>query len=130
MSVPKGGGLADERGTARREGGGPEPPGGAKQTRRLRWPWPGGLAVYNNIGGEHPCRQRWYPVTNLGAAGLLVAAAAASGLTAADLGLTAGQGRAGLRGAAGPAAALAAAWLTLAAVPASRRYWPTSGSPA
>ena len=79
----------------------------------------GGLAVYNNIGGEHPSRQRWYPVTNLGAAGLLVAAAAASGLTAADLGLTAGQWRAGLRGAAGPAAALAAAWLTLAAVPAS-----------
>jgi membrane protease YdiL (CAAX protease family) len=80
----------------------------------------GVLAAYNNTGGEHPCRQQWYPVTNLGASGALLAAAAASGLTAADLGLTAGRVPGGLRCAAGPAGALAAAWLTLAAVPASR----------
>jgi CAAX protease family protein len=78
------------------------------------------LAAYNNTGGERPCRQRWYPVTNLGAAGLLLAAATASGLTAADLGLTARRVPAGLRRAAGPAGALAAGWLTLAAMPASR----------
>ncbi len=80
----------------------------------------GVLAAYNNIGGEHPCRQRWYPVSNLAATGVLVTAAAARGLTAADLGLTASQVRPALRCAAGPAGALAAAWLTLAAVPASR----------
>jgi CAAX protease family protein len=80
----------------------------------------GVLAAYNNAGGEHPCRQRWYPVTNLAATGVLLAAATASGLTATDLGLTAGPVRTALRGAAGPAGALAAAWLTLAAVPASR----------
>jgi membrane protease YdiL (CAAX protease family) len=80
----------------------------------------GVLGAYNNADGEHPCRQRWYPLTNLGATGALLAAAAASGLTAADLGLTAGRVPAGLRCAAGPAGAVATAWLTLAAVPASR----------
>ncbi len=80
----------------------------------------GVLAAYNNIGGTHPYRQRWYPLSNLAATGVLVASASASGLTAADLGLTAGQLPPALRGAAGPAGALAAAWLTLAAVPASR----------
>jgi uncharacterized protein len=80
----------------------------------------GVLAAYNNTGGESPYRQRWYPVTNLGAAGVLLAAAAASGLTAAELGLTRERVPAGLRCAAGPAAALAAGWLTLAATPATR----------
>jgi CAAX protease family protein len=78
------------------------------------------LAAYNNTGGEQPCRQRWYPATNLGAAGLLLAAATCSGLTAADLGLSAGQVPAGLRCAAGPAGALAAAWAALAATPITR----------
>ena len=80
----------------------------------------GVLAGYNNTGGGHPCRQRWYPVTNLGATGVLLAAAAASGLAAADLGLTAGRLPAGLRCAAGPAGALASAWLVLAAAAATR----------
>jgi len=80
----------------------------------------GVLGAYNNVGGERPGRQRWYPVTNLAAAGVLLAAAAASGLTAEDLGLTPGQVPAGLRCAAPPAAALAAAWLALAATPATR----------
>ncbi len=80
----------------------------------------GVLAAYNNTGGESPYRQRWYPVTNLGAAGVLLAAAATSGLTAADLGLTRDRVPAGLRCAAGPAAALAAGWLTLAVTPATR----------
>ena len=80
----------------------------------------GVLAAYNNTGGESPYRQRWYPVTNLGAAGVLLAAAAGSGLTAADLGLTRDRVPAGLRCAAGPAAALAAGWLALAATPATR----------
>lgn len=80
----------------------------------------GVLAAYNNTGGEQPWRKRWYPVTNLGAAGVLLAAAAASGLTAADLGLSPGQGPAGLRCAAGPAGLLAAGWLALAAAPATR----------
>jgi membrane protease YdiL (CAAX protease family) len=78
------------------------------------------LAAYNNAGGESPGRQRWYPVTNLGATGVLLAAAAASGLTAADLGLTRDRVPAGLRCAAGPAAALATAWLAVAATPATR----------
>lgn len=80
----------------------------------------GVLAAYNNTGGAQPWRQRWYPVTNLGATGLLLAAAAGSRLTAADLGLSPGQVPAGLRGAAGPAGALAAAWLALAVTPATR----------
>lgn len=80
----------------------------------------GVLAAYNNTGGERPCRQRWYPVTNLGATGALLAAAGASGLTAADLGLPAGQVPAGLRCAAGPAGVLAAGWLALAAAPTTR----------
>jgi uncharacterized protein len=80
----------------------------------------GVLAGYNNTGGGHPCRQRWYPVTNLGATGVLLATAAASGLTAADLGLPTSRLPTGLRCAAGPAGGLAAAWLVLAAVPATR----------
>jgi uncharacterized protein len=80
----------------------------------------GVLAAYNNTGGESPGRQRWYPVTNLAATGVLLAAATASGLTAADLGLTRGRVPAGLRCAAGPAAALATSWLALAATPATR----------
>ena len=80
----------------------------------------GVLAAYNNTGSESPYRQRWYPVTNLGAGGLLLAAAAASGLTAADLGLSRDRVPAGLRCAAGPAAALATAWLALAVTPATR----------
>ncbi len=80
----------------------------------------GVLAAYNNTGGEQPCRQRWYPVTNLGATGVLLAASAASGLTADDLGLSASRVPAGLRCAAGPAGALAAAWMALAAAPATR----------
>ena len=78
----------------------------------------GVLAGYNNLSG--PWQRAWYPVANLAAAGTAVAAARRSGLTAADLGLRPDRLGAGVRTAAGPAAALAAGWLVLAAVPATR----------
>jgi membrane protease YdiL (CAAX protease family) len=78
----------------------------------------GVLAVYNNLGG--PWQRTWYPVANLAATGAAVAVAHASGLTAADLGLRPDRLRAGVRTAAGPAGALAAGWLVLAAAPATR----------
>jgi membrane protease YdiL (CAAX protease family) len=78
----------------------------------------GVLAVYNNLDG--PWQRTWYPVANLAATGAAVAAARASGLSAADLGLRPDRLKAGVRSAAGPAAALAAGWLVLAATPATR----------
>jgi uncharacterized protein len=78
----------------------------------------GVLTAYNNLGG--PWQRTWYPVANLAATGAAVAAAHASGLTAAGLGLRPDRLRAGVRTAAGPAGALAAGWLVLAAAPATR----------
>ncbi len=78
------------------------------------------LAAYNNLAGRRRWHEEWYPVVNLGATGVALAAAAASGLTAADLGLRPDRLAAGLRSAGPPAAALAAGWLALAAVPATR----------
>jgi uncharacterized protein len=78
------------------------------------------LAAYNNVAGRQRWHERWYPAVNLGVTGAALAAAAASGLTAADLGLQPGRLASGVRSGGPPAAALAAGWLILAAVPAAR----------
>jgi membrane protease YdiL (CAAX protease family) len=77
------------------------------------------LAVYNNVLGAQPWHRRWYTPINAGAAGAALAAAAASGLTAADVGLGRGTWRPGRLG-SGLAAATAAGWLVAAALPATR----------
>jgi membrane protease YdiL (CAAX protease family) len=78
------------------------------------------LAAYNNLAGRQRWHEKWYPVVNLGATGAALAAAAASGLTAADLGLRPDRLASGMRCGGPPAAALAAGWVMLAAVPATR----------
>jgi membrane protease YdiL (CAAX protease family) len=77
------------------------------------------LAAYNNVLGVHPWHNRRYVRVNLCATGTALAAAALSGLTAADLGLGRGRwlpGRPGYR----LAATVAAGWLLIAVVPAAR----------
>ena len=54
------------------------------------------LAGYN-LAGVQPWHRRWYPAVNALAAGVLLAAATASGLTSSDLGLRRDRLRAGLR---------------------------------
>jgi uncharacterized protein len=78
------------------------------------------LAAYNNVSGERPWRSRWYVPANACATGAALSAAAASGLTAADLGLGRDAWRPG-RLASWLAAAVAAGWLVIAVVPATRR---------
>jgi membrane protease YdiL (CAAX protease family) len=77
------------------------------------------LVVYNNVIGAQGWHRRWYTPVNAGAAAASLAVAAASGLTAEDLGL--GRGR-WLPGRLGSllAAATAAGWLAAAAVPSAR----------
>lgn len=82
--------------------------------------WSAALIGWNNLAGRQAWHQRWYPLANLGATGTALAAAAASGLTADDLGLGRGRLGAGLRGGAAPSGVLAVGWILLAAVPASR----------
>ena len=82
--------------------------------------WSAALVGWNNLAGQQAWHQRWYPLANLGATGTALAAAAASGLTADDLGLRRGRVAAGLRCGAAPSGALAAGWILLAAVPATR----------
>jgi uncharacterized protein len=77
------------------------------------------LLAYNGVIGAQPWHRRWYAAVNAGAAGAALAAAAASGLTAADLGLGRGTWRPGRLGSGLPAAT-AAGWLVAAAVPATR----------
>lgn len=77
------------------------------------------LAAYNNVSGERPWRSRWYVPANACATGAALSAAAASGLTAADLGLGRDAWRPG-RLASWLAAAVAAGWLVIAVVPATR----------
>jgi membrane protease YdiL (CAAX protease family) len=77
------------------------------------------LAAYNNVLGVHPWHNRRYVRVNLCATSAALAAAAASGLTPADLGLGRGRwlpGRTGYR----LAATVAAGWLLIAVVPAAR----------
>jgi uncharacterized protein len=78
------------------------------------------LAAYNNLVGLRPWQRRWYPVINVGAAGAALSAAAATGLTATDLGLGREELLPGLRLGSRLAAATAAGWLVIAAVPPTR----------
>ena len=82
--------------------------------------WSAALIGWNNLAGRQAWHQRWYPLANLGATGTALAAAAASGLTADDLGLRRSRVAAGLRCGAGPSGVLATGWILLAAVPATR----------
>jgi membrane protease YdiL (CAAX protease family) len=77
------------------------------------------LAAYNNVAGLHSGHDRWYVRLNVGATGAALAAAALSGLTAADIGIGRGRwlpGRLGCSLAAGAGTG----WLLIAVVPATR----------
>lgn len=77
------------------------------------------LAAYNNVLGAQSWHHRWYTPVNAGAAGAALAAARATGLTAADLGLSTWRpGRIG----ATLAAAIAAGYVTAAILPGTRRF--------
>jgi uncharacterized protein len=78
------------------------------------------LAGYNNLAGARPWHRRWYPAVNALAATGVVAAAAASGLTATDLGLHQDRLRAGLRLGSAAAAPVVAAFGLAALTPATR----------
>jgi uncharacterized protein len=78
------------------------------------------LAAYNNLAGMLPWHHRRYTLLNVCATGAALAAAAASGLTAADLGLGREELRPGLRLGSAAAAATAGGWVLIAAVPATR----------
>jgi uncharacterized protein len=78
------------------------------------------LAGYNNLAGVQSWHRRWYPVVNAGAAAATLGAAAASGLTAGDLGLRRDRLRAGLRCGSAAAAPVVAAFGLAALVPATR----------
>jgi membrane protease YdiL (CAAX protease family) len=78
------------------------------------------LAGYNNLAGVRPWHRRWYPAVNALAAAATLAAAAASGLTAADLGLRRDRLRAGLRCGSAAAAPVVAAFGLAALTPATR----------
>jgi membrane protease YdiL (CAAX protease family) len=78
------------------------------------------LAGYNNLVGLRPWHRRWYPVINGCAAVAALAAAAASGLTADDLGLGRDRLRAGLGLGSAAAAPVVAAFGLAALIPAAR----------
>jgi len=78
------------------------------------------LAAYNNVAGMLPWHGRRYTLLNVCATGAAVAAAAASGLTATDLGLGRDELEPGLRLGSAAAAATAGGWVLIAAVPATR----------
>ena len=78
------------------------------------------LAGYNNLAGARPWHRRWYPVVNALAATATLAAAAASGLTSADLGLRRDRLRAGLRCGSAAAAPVVAAFGLAALTPVTR----------
>jgi uncharacterized protein len=79
------------------------------------------LVAYNNALGAREWHGRWYTPLNAAAAGASLAAAAASGLTAADLGFGRGRWLPGRLGSA-LAGATAGAWLAAAAIPAARPF--------
>ena len=74
------------------------------------------LAAYNNL----VALRRWYPAVKLSAAAALLAAASASGLTPADLGLRRDRLRPGLRLGSAAAAPVVAAFALAALTPATR----------
>ena len=78
------------------------------------------LAGYNNLAGARPWHRRWYPAVNALAASVALGAAAASGLTASDLGLRRDRLRAGLRMGSAAAAPVVAAFGLAALTPATR----------
>lgn len=78
------------------------------------------LAAYNNIIGMSRWHQRWYTVANVCATAGALSAAAASGLTAADLGLRRDRLHPGLVLGSRLAAAVAGGWLLAASLPATR----------
>jgi len=78
------------------------------------------LAGYNNVAGVQPWHRRWYPAVNACAATATLAAAAASGLTAGDLGLRRDRLRSGLRLGSAAAAPVVAAFGLAALTPATR----------
>jgi hypothetical protein len=78
------------------------------------------LAGYNNVAGARPWHRRWYPAVNALAAAATLGAAAASGLTAADLGLRRDQLRSGLSLGSAAAAPVVAAFGLAALTPATR----------
>ena len=78
------------------------------------------LADYNNLAGARPWHRRWYPAVNALAASVALGAAAASGLTASDLGLRRDRLRAGLRCGSAAAAPVVAAFGLAALTPATR----------
>ena len=78
------------------------------------------LAAYNNVAGMLPWHRRRYTLLNVCATGAALAAAAASGLTATDLGLGREELAPGQRRGSAAAAAPAGGWVLIAAVPATR----------
>ena len=78
------------------------------------------LAAYNNLAGMLPWHRRRYTLLNLCATGAALTAAAASGLTATDIGVGRGELRPGVRLGSAAAAAAAGGWVLIAAVPATR----------
>ena len=78
------------------------------------------LAVYNNAAGKVPWHRRQYTLLNVCATGAALAAAAASGLTATDVGLGSEELTPGLRLGSAAAAATAGGWMLIAAGPATR----------
>jgi membrane protease YdiL (CAAX protease family) len=78
------------------------------------------LAAYNNVAGMLPWHGRRYTLLNVCATGGALAAAAASGLTATDLGLGREELGPGLRLGSAAAAVTAGGWLLIAAEPATR----------
>src|SRR5215475_16164929 len=78
------------------------------------------LAAYNNLVGLLTWHGRRYALLNLCATGAALSAAAASGLTATDVGLGRQELRPGLRLGSWLAAAAACGWMLIAAAPATR----------
>ena len=77
------------------------------------------LAAYNNVINRHPWHHQRYVALNAGATGAALSAAVASGLTATDMGFGREEWPPGRLG-AWAAATVAAGWLVIAAVPATR----------
>jgi uncharacterized protein len=78
------------------------------------------LAGYNNLAGVQPWHRRWYPAVNAVAAAAALAAAQASGLTPADLGLRRDRLASGLKLGAAASAPVVAAYALGVLTPATR----------
>ena len=76
------------------------------------------LTWYNNVAGRTSWHRRYYPAVNAGATAITLAAAAASGLTADELGLRQARLRAGLRLGMMASAPVAAAFALAPVTPA------------